>query len=257
MAMNKQIFRRISRLNSDTSSLYQRDVRPANPDKDTLMHPLLDKLKSVFKPRPVKLIGDRLYVACVTQSRLPVFYLDYGVDDAIGARFELLTFHVGLVVTRLKSLPATDPRHEQAQETAQALFDSFLLALDSTLREQGVGDLSVPKKMKKLGQVIYTRLKRWDDIWRDASLTETADYTARTILAGSDYADDDADGEITNEAISATVLEQAQAFAIYAQTAHDQFNIDETLSGRLSFPQPAALENEPDSANLVMSGDEQ
>ena len=222
------------------------------------MHPLLDKLKSVFKPRPVKLIADRLYVACVTQSRLPVFYLDYGVDDAIGARFELLTFHVGLVVTRLKSLPASDPRHEQAQETAQALFDSFLLALDSTLREQGVGDLSVPKKMKKLGQVIYTRLKRWDDLWRDDSgLTAAADYTARTILAGSDYADDETDGETMKHAISAAVLEQAQAFAIYAQAAQDSFKVDEALQGRLTFPQPAALENEPDSANLVTSGEEQ
>ncbi len=222
------------------------------------MHPLLDKLKAVFKPRPAKLIGDRLYLACVTQSRLPVFYLDYGVDDAIGARFELLTFHVGLVVTRLKSLPVTDPRHEQAQETAQALFDSFLLALDSTLREQGVGDLSVPKKMKKLGQVIYTRFKRWDDMWREnAGLSAAADYAARTLLAGSDYADDETGGEINNEAIPAAVLEHAQAFAIYARAAQDSFRVDEVLQGRLTFPEPAALENEPDSANLVISGDEQ
>lgn len=221
------------------------------------MHPLLDKLKSAFKPRPVKLIGDRLYVACVTQSRLPVFYLDYGVDDAIGARFELLTFHVGLVVTRLKSVPAGDSRHEQAQETAQALFNAFLLALDSTLREQGVGDLSVPKKMKKLGQVIYTRLKRWDDLWREnAGLTLCADYAARTIMAGSDYADDESDGETTDQTISATVLERAQAFAIYAEAVQDSFSVDDALDGRLSFPQPAALESSADSANLVISGED-
>ena len=222
------------------------------------MHPLLDKLKSAFKPRPVKLIGDKLYVACVTQSRLPVFYLDYGVDDAIGARFELLTFHVGLVVTRLKSVPASDPRHEQAQETAQALFNAFLLALDSTLREQGVGDLSVPKKMKKLGQVIYTRLKRWDDLWRDnAGLTLCADDAARTIMAGSDYTDDESDGETTDQTISAAVLERAQAFAIYAEAAQDSFSVDDALDGRLSFPQPAALVSQADSANLVISGEDE
>ena len=232
-------------------------IHQATISKDILMPSLLDKLKSVLKPRPVKRIGDSLYVACVTQSRLPVFYIDYGVDDAIGARFELLTFHVGLVVTRLKSLPADDPRHEQAQETAQALFDSFLLALDSTLREQGVGDLSVPKKMKKLGQVIYTRMKRWDDLWREnASLTACADYAARTIMAGSDYADEETDGETSDRVISAGVLEHAQAFAIYAQAAQDSFRIDEALQGRLAFPLPAALENETDSANLVMSGED-
>jgi cytochrome b pre-mRNA-processing protein 3 len=219
------------------------------------MQPLLDKLKTLFKPRGVKLVGDRLYVACVAQSRLPVFYTDYGVDDAIGARFELLTFHVGLVVTRLKSLDAADPRHEQAKETAQKLFDSFLLALDSTLREQGVGDLSVPKKMKKLGVVIYTRMKRWDDMWREnAGIGTEADYAARTIFAGSDYDDEDAGEEPTTEAISALTLERAQAFAIYAQAAQDAFRIDDALSGDMVWPKPAPLGNEAATKESVLSG---
>jgi len=212
------------------------------------MPPFLDTLKSLFKPRAVKRTGDTLYLACVTQSRLPVFYLDYGVEDAIGARFELLTFHIGLVVTRLKSLPTADPRHDQAQETAQALFDSFLLALDSTLREQGVGDLSVPKKMKKLGQVIYTRMKRWDDLWRDnAGLSATADYTARTIMAGLSYADEEGANEDAQALISASVLERAQAFAIYAGKAYDAFTVDSTLEGRPAFPQPAHMNTRIDT----------
>lgn len=220
------------------------------------MQPLFDKLKSLFKPRPVKLVGDRLYVTCVAQSRLPVFYTDYGVDDAIGARFELLTFHVGLVVTRLKSLDAADPRHEQAKETAQKLFDSFLLALDSTLREQGVGDLSVPKKMKKLGVVIYTRMKRWDDMWRDnAGIGAEADYAARTIFAGDDYENDESDGEVAAVAISALTLERAQAFAIYAQAAQDAFRIDDALSGDMVWPKPAPLGNEATIKESVLSGD--
>ena len=205
------------------------------------MQALLDKLKSAFKPRPVRQIGDRLYAACVTQSRLPVFYLDYGIDDAIGARFELLTFHVGLVVTRLKSLPAEDARHEQAQDTAQALFDSFLLALDSTLREQGVGDLTVPKKMKNLGQVIYTRMKRWDDMWREAAgIGAEADYAARTIFAGSNYDNEADENDMESEAVSAAVLEHAQAFAIYAQAAQDAFRFEDALQGIMSWPIPVA-----------------
>ncbi|ESQ93214.1 ubiquinol-cytochrome C chaperone family protein [Asticcacaulis benevestitus] len=219
------------------------------------MRPLLDKLKTFFKPRGVKLIGDRLYVACVAQSRLPAFYTDYGVDDAIGARFELLTFHVGLVVTRLKSFDPADPRHEQAKETAQKLFDSFLLALDSTLREQGVGDLSVPKKMKKLGLVIYTRMKRWDDMWRDHSgIGAEADYAARTIFAGSDYDDEDAGEEPDAGLISALTLERAQAFAIYARAVQDSFRIDDALSGDIVWPKPAPLGNEARIRESVLSG---
>ncbi|HWU49833.1 MAG TPA: ubiquinol-cytochrome C chaperone family protein, partial [Asticcacaulis sp.] len=128
------------------------------------MPPLLNALKALITPRTIRATGDRLYAQCVAQARLPVFYLDYAIPDEIGARFELLTFHVGLVIHRLRSLDKSDSRHEQALETAQALFDSFLLALDSTLREQGVGDLSVPKKMKKLGQVVYTRMARWETL---------------------------------------------------------------------------------------------
>lgn len=208
------------------------------------MPPFLNSLKSLLKPRAAKRAGDSLYLACVTQARLPVFYLDYGVEDAIGARFELLTFHIGLVVTRLKSLQPANPRHSQAQETAQALFDSFLLALDSTLREQGVGDLSVPKKMKTLGQIIYTRMKRWDDIWRaDNGLSEAADYTARTIMAGAGY-DSDEDEADAVAPVTAAVLERAQAFAIYALQAYDGFTMDSALEGRLAFPQPADLTTE-------------
>ena len=76
-------------------------------------------------------------------------------------------------------------------------------------------------------------------------------------MAGSDYTDEAADGEVRDQAISAAVLEHAQAFAIYALTAYDNFKVDEALQGRLTFPQPAALENAPDSANLVISGDVQ
>lgn len=241
MAKNSKIFRQTA-VDTVTPRGFQGLAKTAMP-------PFLNSLKSLFRPRPAKRIGDSLYVACVTQSRLPVFYIDYGVEDAIGARFELLTFHVGLVVTRLKSLPADDPRHDQAQEVGQALFDAFLLALDSALREQGVGDLSVPKKMKTLGQVIYTRMKRWDDIWRHSDgLSEAADYTARTIMAGVGY---DSDTETADDAqapivapIAASVLERAQAFAIYALEAYDGFTMDSALEGRLAFPEPAILDTE-------------
>ncbi|MGA9658731.1 MAG: ubiquinol-cytochrome C chaperone family protein [Asticcacaulis sp.] len=211
---------------------------------------MLSRLFKPLKTRPAKLSGDKLYAACVAQSRRPVFYLDYGVEDAIGARFELLTFHVGMVVMCLKALPTKDNRHEQAAEVAQKLFDAYLLALDSTLREQGVGDLAVPKRMKVLGKVIYTRMKRWDDLWvQDAGLTEQADYAARTLFAGSDYENNEADGEVQNDALTARVLEKAQAFAIYALSARQSLRVDALLSGHIDWPQPEALtlENEEDS----------
>lgn len=214
------------------------------------MPTLLASLKSLFKPRPVKLTGAKLYAACVTQARLPVFYLDYGVEDAIGARFELLTLHVILAVTKLKSLPADDSRHEQALDTSQSLFDAFLLALDSALREQGTGDLTVPKKMKRLGVVIYTRMRRWDDMWRDgAPLAEQADYAARTIFAGSAYGD--GDDTVDDAAVQGEIAVRAEALAAFVTAAREALDMDSLLRGEIAWPAPSALETAPDSADSV------
>ncbi|ESQ75377.1 ubiquinol-cytochrome C chaperone family protein [Asticcacaulis sp. AC402] len=189
----------------------------------------LDSLSNFFKPRPVKAIGNQLYAACVAQARLPRFYLDYGVADEIGTRFELLTLHVVMVVTRLKS-----EKTEQADDTAQTLFDAFLLALDSTLREQGTGDLTVPKKMKKIGQVVYTRLAKWDGLWRDGAGRDVqAGYIARTVYAG------DEDGD---EVASDIAGRKAAALGLYVDEARAALKIDELVAGRISWPVPIALD---------------
>ncbi|WP_443747472.1 ubiquinol-cytochrome C chaperone family protein [Asticcacaulis solisilvae] len=192
----------------------------------------LEKLKRLFQPRPIRYTGHALYSSCVEQSRQPIFYKDYGIEDAIGARFELLTFHVGLVIHALKALPAGDARRAQAQETAQVLFDTFIDALDHTLREQGTGDLTVPKKMKKLGEVIYTRMKRWDDLWATGTDTDRADYAARTIFAGSAF---DGDAEQGGDAPQSVPLNTAQPFATYADEARKALDVDAILNGRLDW----------------------
>ena len=74
-----------------------------------------------------------------------------GVEDRIDARFELYTVHVVLLLERLKG------QGEEAGDVGQALFDTYLSALDHALRELGVGDLSVAKKMRRLGETIYAR----------------------------------------------------------------------------------------------------
>ncbi len=199
----------------------------------------LARLRTIFlKTRPAKAVGDRLYAACVAQARRPVFYLDYGVEDAIGARFELLCLHVAMAVLALRGVPAGDPRYEQAHETGQALFDAFLGALDNTLREQGVGDLSVPKKMKKLGVVIYTRMKRWDDLWKaDATVDVQADHAARTVFAGSDLGEADGDGAET-----VTVTPEILAFAAYIEATRRALTADALMAGRADWAPIPALD---------------
>ena len=140
-------------------------------------------LKRLFRPRPAKAAGDALYARTVTQSRSPALYADLGAPDTVEGRFELYSLHIYLLLERLKG------QGDQAAETAQALFDTYISALDNSLREMGVGDLSVGKKMRKLGEVFYGRVTSLEEAF--AALPDTAELSAmlaRTVYEGADAA---------------------------------------------------------------------
>jgi cytochrome b pre-mRNA-processing protein 3 len=138
-------------------------------------------LKSLFKPRPTQAAGRALYAALIPQARMPFLYADLGVPDTPEGRFEVYSLHLYLLLERLKGQGAP------ASETSQALFDTFVSQLDHSLRELGVGDLSVGKKMRKLGEAFYGRVKSWEDAL--AALPDPAPIDAliaRTVYAGAD-----------------------------------------------------------------------
>ena len=92
-----------------------------------------------------------LYGAIVAQARLPIFYLRYGVSDSVEGRFELIVLHLVLVLRRLAGAG------ERGADLGQKLFDAFCRDLDGNLREMGVGDLAVPKRMRAFGEAYYGR----------------------------------------------------------------------------------------------------
>lgn len=107
---------------------------------------------NVFRRNPQAPTIEALYGAIVAQARSPVFYLDYGVPDTVNGRLDLLMLHLALAFERLSQGP------EAAAATAgQALFDRFLRDMDDHLREQGVGDLKVPKEMRGVGAAFFGR----------------------------------------------------------------------------------------------------
>lgn len=140
-------------------------------------------LKRLFRPRPAKAAGGALYARTVTQSRTPALYADLDCPDTVEGRFELYSLHVYLLLERLKG------QGDHAAETAQALFDTYLSALDNSLREMGVGDLSVGKKMRKLGEAFYGRVTSLEEAF--ATLPDTSELAAilaRTVYDGADAA---------------------------------------------------------------------
>lgn len=104
-----------------------------------------------------------LYGAIVAQARAPEIYRAFGIPDTLEARFEVLVLHLTLTLGRL----AADP---SARETGQGIFDTFCQDMDDHMREMGVGDLTVPKKMRRLADAFYGR----HDAYRAALESETA-----------------------------------------------------------------------------------
>ncbi|MDR3510881.1 MAG: ubiquinol-cytochrome C chaperone family protein [Caulobacteraceae bacterium] len=133
----------------------------------------------LFRSNPVKEAGRRLYEGVTVQARQPAFYADLGAPDTVEGRFELYNLHVVLLLRRLRRQGA------QAAETSQALFDAYVGSLDHALREMGVGDLSVGKKMRKLGEAIYGRVRSFDAAVGDAAAAGALEaLVTRTVYAG-------------------------------------------------------------------------
>ena len=169
-------------------------------------------LDRFFAPRPAKLAGGALYATATAQARRPDFYTALGVFFTVEGRFEIYTLHVILLVERLKG------QGEAAAETSQAVFDAYIRGLDDAFRELGVGDTSVGKKMKKLGQAFYGRLRSYDQAV--ATLPSRAELEAL---------------------IGRTVGEEADARALadYLLTARDQLAaqpLDGLLTGNVAWP---------------------
>jgi cytochrome b pre-mRNA-processing protein 3 len=87
---------------------------------------------------------EKLYGAIVAQARLPVFYRSFGVRDTLQGRFTLLALHLFAVLHRLQS------EGLEGRALAQELVDRCSQDMETVLRELGVGDLRVPKAMRRL-----------------------------------------------------------------------------------------------------------
>jgi cytochrome b pre-mRNA-processing protein 3 len=103
------------------------------------------------------------YSAIVAQARQPLLYSAYGVPDTVEGRYEMIMLHCFLYLHRLKTEP------EDTRAKGQEVFDLMFLEMDRALREMGVGDLSVPKKIKKMAGAFYGRTAAYDDALGGAS----------------------------------------------------------------------------------------
>lgn len=128
---------------------------------------------SLFR-KPPSPIPAKLYAAVVMAARRPPFYLDYGVPDTAQGRFELVIVHACLLLRHSRN-------HTELQGLAQDFIDVLFKELDRALREMGVGDMSVPKRMKKLASAVYGRFSAYDEAFAQRDRSILAQALARNI----------------------------------------------------------------------------
>lgn len=141
-------------------------------------------LKNLFRSRERARPGLALYEAAVAQARQPGFYRILNVADRIDARFELYTLHVLLLVMRLREEP--EPNTQAGAEIGQDLFDVYVSALDNSLRELGVHDVTISKKMRKLGEALYGRMTAYEPAIRNADAPALSAGLARNVYESDD-----------------------------------------------------------------------
>ena len=116
----------------------------------------------LFRRSANRQLIDRLSGEIVAAARDPVLFTEYGIDDSLEGRFEAVTLHAVLVLRRLNRIDPPAP--EIARDLTDAIFRSFEIAL----REMGVGDISVPKRMKTIAGAFLGRAAAYDMALRGA-----------------------------------------------------------------------------------------
>ena len=108
-----------------------RSRSPAGPDPREALRPLWHRI--------------------VELSREPSLYRDDGVADTVTGRFDMITVILAVVLMRLE-------RDRVLASEAALLTELFVEDMDGQLRESGVGDVVVGKKVGKLVSVLGGRL---------------------------------------------------------------------------------------------------
>jgi cytochrome b pre-mRNA-processing protein 3 len=145
-----------------------------------------------------------------------VIYREFSISDDMEARFEVLVLHLFLVLNRLSA-------EQPGQALGQGVFDRFCQDMDDEMREMGVGDLTVPKKMRRVADAFYGR----SDAYR-ASLGDEDAMTA--ALAKNVY--------------GGTNSERASALARYVRAVNGNLaraDVAELAAARLAWPDIAAI----------------
>jgi cytochrome b pre-mRNA-processing protein 3 len=170
-----------------------------------------------LKRRRHERTGFELYGAAVRAARQPYFYTALGVPDTLDGRFDMVGVHAFLLIRRLRTLPPP------GEALAQAVFDAMFNDMDINLREMGVGDLSVGRKVRAMWEAFHGRSNAYQAALAAGDLAALEAALARNLWPAE----------------TAPVHAAALARLVAAQDAFMATqSLDDLAAGRVAFREP-------------------
>ncbi len=149
-----------------------------------------------FRKSPGTAAVEATYQSIVAQSRQPRFYAEWGIADTVTGRFDMITLHLALMLRRLKADPG-------GAALAQGLVERFFVDMDDSIRELGISDIGVPRKVRNMGKLFYGVANGL------AAALDAADVSAvEAVLAKNFYG---GAGSAGSGALAAYTMAEAQA----------------------------------------------
>lgn len=120
--------------------------------------------------------AGELYGAVVAAARTPEYYSVFRVPDTPEGRFEMIALTLFLVLERVRRVPG------EGEALAQGAIEAFVADMDDCMREMGVGDLTVPKKVRRAAAAFYDRAGQYRDALKRGETTALAEVLGRTVF---------------------------------------------------------------------------
>lgn len=117
-----------------------------------------------------------LYKRVGEQARAAELFEACGIPDTLDGRFDALALHASLMIDRLR-------REPDGEALAQAFFDAMFKHLDLTLREIGIQDLGVGRRIKVMAEGLHGRGLAYREALNDGP-TPLAEVLRRNAYGG-------------------------------------------------------------------------
>ena len=122
-----------------------------------------------------------IYEKIMRQSRNPVFFSLNGFADSYDGRMEVLCMHLSLVLHTLRRFG------QNGERLSQAIYDVMIEDFDIALREEGLSDTGVARRIKPLAKMFFSRAKTYSDILAQDTNAASDMTNALTEFVGLSY----------------------------------------------------------------------